>query len=233
MREEARAKLPLQLTHDSLGAGVARDQRAPQAAPPAHPAEEAQQRHGHAYAALRPLAREQFRLLAQRAAQAQAQGARTEALHCAADELTQAVRPGKGHRHGHRLARRGHLAYARSEKTDGVLQIPRGVENALRRPRRPARRAGNDAAHLRLGAQQQARRVLRELLRRREGQGAQLVQAPQPLRQAAVEAAARGLPSQQRVETPELQPAKRLPVEGAEVLDLAYPVLQPRPSHLL
>ena len=233
VREEPRAEQPLQLAHHARGAGVAGDERAAEAPRGAHPAEEPQQRHGHADVRLRALCPEHFRLLRQRAAEAEPHGPRAEALHGPADELAQAVRAREGHGDGHPLARGDELAYARGKKADGVRDIPLGVEYPLGRPGRAARRAGDDAAHLGLRGQQQPRRVFRKLLRCGEGKGTQLVETAQPLRQALVEAAARLLAREQLVQAPELNILKRLTVEGRKALDFAYPVFKPCLSHFL
>ena len=162
----------------------------------------------------------------------QLQGLCAEALDGFADQLPQPVRSGKGETDHRHAPRPDQLPEARHEKPDGIPAVPFGIKNPLGGTGGARGGVGEHPPDLRLRAEQQAGRLLRQVLLGCKGKSLQFRKAAEPLRQIPVIAVPFFLHRQNAVQLLQLNRLDVCSVQGPQALLLHDKAVDPAPSHV-
>ena len=194
----------LAASEHGVRAGVAADKGPPQAAPPAD-AQQREELYRHADKGIRSFPFQQLSKFAVAEPGAELERPCAETLDRFRDQLPQTVRPGEGKADHRDAAGEDQLSQPRHEELDGMFAVPLCIEHALGSAGGAGCRVGEHAPDLRLGAEQQPRRMVRQILVRRKREKGKIRKRIEMIGQLAVEAAPFFFAHKQGVEFPELQ----------------------------
>ena len=178
----------LAASEHGVRAGVPADEGPPQAAPSAD-AQHREELYRHADKGIRSFAFQYGGIFTVGEPDAEPERPRAQALDRLRDQLPETVGSGEGEADHRDAAGKDQFSLPCHKELDGMLAVGLGIEHALGRAGGAGGRVGEHALDLRLGAEQQPRRVMRQILVRRKGERSKLGKRIEMTGQLAVEAA--------------------------------------------
>ena len=203
--EKAALQDRLAASEDGVGAGVAAYEGPPQAAPSAD-AQQREELYRHAHEGIRSFLLQHGGIFSVREPHAQPERPGSEAPDRLRDQLPQAVGPGKGKADHGDAAGKDQFPQARRKELHRVFAVAFRVKHPLGGAGGAGSGVGEHPLHLRLGAEQQSRCLMGQILVRGKGKGGKLGKRIQMPGQIPVEAAPGLFPGQQGVELLQLHP---------------------------